>query len=247
VTPNAADSARVAELRAAIDAAADPTAAQQMARYFQVRPGGNGEGDTFVGVQLSRLRRLVRPYVRDPVSAHDLGPLLLSPGHEHRLAGVVLLAEYAERALRKSDERVRRAAYQIWDKHSEGINNWDLVDAGAGPVVGGYLLDRPRADLYRLVEAPSVWERRTALVATHRFIRAGQSADTYALAQLVLTDRHPLIHKAAGWMLREAGKRVDGAELRAFLDQHAEAMPRTMLRYAIERLLPDERRHYMGR
>jgi 3-methyladenine DNA glycosylase AlkD len=247
VTPNAADSARVAELLVAINAAADPNTAQQLARYFQVRPGGYGEGDIFVGVQLSRLRRLVRPYVRDPVSPYELGPLLDSPAHEHRLAGVVLLAEYAERALRKSDEGVRQAAYQVWGKHSEGINNWDLVDAGAGPVVGGFLLDRRRDALYTLVESPSVWERRTALVATHRFIRAGQSADTYALAQLVLTDRHPLIHKAAGWMLREAGKRVDEAELRAFLDQHAEAMPRTMLRYTIERLAPDERRHYMGR
>jgi 3-methyladenine DNA glycosylase AlkD len=247
VTPNAGDSARVAELRAAIDAAADPAAAQQMARYFQVRPGGYGEGDTFIGVQLSKLRCLVRPYVRGPVSPYELGPLLDSPAHEHRLAGVVLLAEYAERALRKSDEGVRQAAYQVWGQHSEGINNWDLVDAGAGPVVGGFLLDRRRDALYRLVESHSVWERRTALVATHRFIRAGQSADTYALAQLVLLDRHPLIHKAGGWMLREAGKRVDEAELRAFLDQHAEAMPRTMLRYAIERLAPDERRHYMGR
>jgi 3-methyladenine DNA glycosylase AlkD len=247
VTPIAADSARVAELLAAIDAVADPSAAQQMARYFQVRPGGYGEGDVFVGVQLSRLRRLVRPYVREPVSAYELGPLLDSPVHEHRLAGVVLLAEYAERALRRSDEGVRRAAYQVWGKHSGRINNWDLVDAGAGPVVGGFLLDRPRNDLYRLVESPSVWERRTALVATHRFIRAGQTADTYALARLVLSDTHPLIHKAAGWMLREAGKRVDEAELRGFLDQHADAMPRTMLRYAIERLTPAERLHYMRR
>jgi 3-methyladenine DNA glycosylase AlkD len=126
------------------------------------------------------------------------------------------------------------------------VNNWDLVDAGAPEIVGGYLLERERARLDRLADSAWLWDRRIAIVATHTFIRAGQSADTYRLALRLLADRHDLIHKAVGWMLREAGKRVDRAELLAFLDDHAAAMPPTMLRYAVEHLDPILRAHYRG-
>ena len=236
---------RVADLLARIDAEADPATAEELARYFQVRAGGYGEGDRFAGVRLSRIRQLARPLVRDPVEPVRLAAGLRSPVHEHRLAALVLLAAYADRARRRGDRRLQAAAYEVYVDHLDRIDNWDLVDCSAPEVVGGYLLDRDRAPLYGWIRSASVWERRIALVATHRLIRAGQTADTYALAAEVLGDRHDLIHKAAGWMLREAGKRVDERELRAFLDRHAPAMPRTMLRYAIERLPPDVRRAYL--
>jgi 3-methyladenine DNA glycosylase AlkD len=159
----------------------------------------------------------------------------------------VLLAEYADRARRRADTSRQEQAYEAYVRDLDRVDNWDLVDCSAPEVVGGYLLDRDRAPLYGWIRSPSVWERRIALVATHRLIREGETADTYALATEVLDDRHDLIHKAAGWMLREAGKRVDEAELRAYLDRNAARMPRTMLRYAIERLPGDVRRGYLAK
>jgi hypothetical protein len=241
------DRSRVAELLRRIDAEADPVAAEQLARYFQVRPGGYGEGDRFVGVRPSRIRRLARPYTREPVEPAALSVGLRSPVHEHRLSCLVLLAEYAGRARKAGDGARLDAAYDVFVRDIDRVDNWDLVDCSAPEVVGGYLLDRDRAPLYDWIRSDSVWRRRIALVATHRFIFEGETADTYALATEVLDDRHDLIHKAAGWMLREAGKRVDEAELRAYLDAHVARMPRTMLRYAIERFPGEERRGYLTR
>jgi 3-methyladenine DNA glycosylase AlkD len=185
--------------------------------------------------------------VRDPVAPAALSVGLRSAVHEHRLGCLVLLAEYATRARKAADVARLTAAYEAFVRDIDRVDNWDLVDCSAPEVVGGYLLDRDRAPLYGWIRADSVWRRRIALVATHRFIFAGQSADTYALATEVLGDPHDLIHKAAGWMLREAGKRVDDDELRAYLDGHATRMPRTMLRYAIERLPREVRRGYLAR
>jgi 3-methyladenine DNA glycosylase AlkD len=238
---------RVAELLRVVDAEADPVAAEQLARYFQVRPGGYGDGDRFVGVRVSRIRHLVRPYVRDPVAPAALSLGLRSPVHEHRLSCLVLLAEYAVRARKAADVDRLTAAYDTFVRDIEGVDNWDLVDCSAPEVVGGYLIDRDRAPLYEWIRSDSVWRRRIALVSTHLLIYGGQTADTYALATDVLDDRHDLIHKAAGWMLREAGKRVDATELRSYLDAHVARMPRTMLRYAIERFPPEERRDYLAR
>ena len=239
-------SSRLTDLVAAVDSAADPLTAQQLVRYFQVRPGGYGEGDTFIGVKLSELRRLTKPYVGEPLLRPELAALLTSHVHEHRLAAVVLLDQYARRAERSGDRDRLREVYELFMSHLDSVDNWDLVDAGAAGIVGGYLLERPRDALYELVEHDCVWRRRVAIVATHRFLRAGQSADTYALTARVVSDPQDLIHKAAGWMLREAGKLVDEAELRRFLDQHAADMPRTMLRYAIERMPPKVRGRYLA-
>jgi 3-methyladenine DNA glycosylase AlkD len=240
------DRDRVVDLLARIDAEADPTAAAQLERYFQVRLGGYGEGDRFVGVKLSRLRQLVRPELRDPIAPDALAIGLRSPIHEHRLASLVVLAEYADRARRDRDDGRLTAVYDAYVHDIDRVDNWDLVDCSAPAVVGGYLLDRDRAPLHEWVRSESVWRRRIAVVATHRLLLAGQSADMYALTTAVLGDRHDLIHKAAGWMLREAGKRVDETELRSYLDRHAAEMPRTMLRYAIERLPDEVRRAYLA-
>jgi len=168
--------------------------------------------------------------------------------HEHRLTVLVLLADRAARAVRprSADPAELAAIHQLYLRNTAYVNNWDLVDGSAPDIVGGYLLDQPRGELRTLVASSNLWERRIALVATYRLIVAGQTADTYALAALVLDDPHDLIHKASGWMLREAGKRVDTGELLAFLDQYAARMPRTMLRYAIERLPDDVRRKYLA-
>lgn len=227
-----------------IAAEADPEHAVALARFFQVHPGGYGEGDVFVGVRLSRIRQLVCPYLRTRLVVADWLPLLHSEIHEHRLASLVVMSDRARRG--DPDERAEIADQYL--ANTEWINNWDLVDASAAPVVGGRLLDPDgdRALLDRLARSDRLWERRIAMVATHELIRAGQTGDTYRIAEALLADEHDLIHKAAGWMLREAGKRVDQRELLAFLDHHAARMPRTMLRYAIERLDPDTRRHYLG-
>jgi 3-methyladenine DNA glycosylase AlkD len=130
--------------------------------------------------------------------------------------------------------------------NTASINNWDLVDVSSPSLVGGYLMDRDRDVLYRLAGSTVLWERRIAMVSTQTFIRAGQTGDVYRLAELLLADPHDLMHKAVGWMLREAGKRVDATELRRFLDLHAPRMPRTALRYAVEHFDGEERRHYLG-
>lgn len=230
------------DLVRAIDAAADPGDAAVLSRYFKTGPGEYGAGDVFAGVKLSRLRDLVKPYRRQPFRAEDWLPLLTSPVHEHRLAAVVHMAERAKRG--QDDERAD--VYRTYLAHTRYVNNWDLVDAGAPAIVGGYLLDRDRIPLDRLAGSDLLWERRIAIVSTQAFIRAGQAADTYRLAERLLADPHDLIQKATGWMLREAGQRVDRAGLLAFLDEHAATMPRTMLSYATEHLDAGVRAHYRG-
>ncbi|GAA0613031.1 DNA alkylation repair protein [Kribbella sandramycini] len=222
-----------------IDAAGDPAVAVALTKYFKVEPGSYGYGDRFVGVKLSTIRGLLKPYLRAAIPLAELERALASPIHEHRLAILCLLAGRASR-----NPAERPEIYALYLRSTPSINNWDLVDCSAAEIVGGHLLDKPRDILTTLVRSESLWERRIALVATHWFIRRGQSADIYALAAEVLDDPEDLIHKAAGWMLREAGKRVSEPELTAFLDRYAAAMPRTMLRYSIERLTPEQRKHY---
>ena len=225
----------------ALEQTADPEVAAVLSRYFKTGPGGYGEGDVFVGIKLSDLRRLVKPYVHQPFRTADWLPLLVDPRHEFRLAALVMMSQRADRGA----EAERAEIYRTYLAHTAYVNNWDLVDVSAAAVVGGYLIDRDRSPLYGLARSILVWDRRIAIISTHRFLRAGESADTYALAEVLLDDRHDLMHKAVGWSLREAGKRVDADELRAFLDQHARRMPRTALRYAIEHFDPEERRHYL--
>ncbi|WP_112248157.1 DNA alkylation repair protein [Kribbella monticola] len=238
----------VDELLSAIDDAADPAVAEVLARYFQLQPGGYGFGDRMIGVKLSTLRGILKPYVRAGLPLPDLERALASPIHEHRLAVLALLADRASLALKPRTANPAELAeiYDLYLRNTAHINNWDLVDCSAPQIVGGQLLDKPRDPLYMLVASSNIWERRIALIATQHLIGVGQTADTYRLAALVLTDSEDLIHKASGWMLREAGKRVSADDLLAFLDQYAATMPRTMLRYAIERLPPEVRQHYLS-
>ena len=237
----------VAELVASIDAAGNPDDAAVLARYFKTGPGEYGEGDVFIGVKLSRLRELIKPYIRAGLPLDELEKTLAGPVHEHRLAVLALLADRAVLAgkPRYADPHERATIYELYLRNTAYVDNWDLVDCSAAEIVGGYLFDRPRTPLRKLIASSNIWERRIALVATHWFIRRGQSGDIYDLAKLVLDDEHDLIHKASGWMLREAGKRVDEEELLDFLDEYVTRMPRTMLRSAIERLPADVRAGYL--
>ena len=209
-----------------------------MQRFFKTGAGEYGEGDRFLGLALPQLRALAREYRGTAVG--ELDRLLNSPWHEMRLLAVIMLAE----AYRKADAATRARIYRLYLRRTDRINSWDLVDVTAPRVVGQHLTTRPRGVLPRLARSKNVWERRIAIISTQTFIRLGQFDDTIAIARLLLNDEHDLIHKAVGWMLREIGNR-DEAVLRCFLDRHAPEMPRTALRYAIEKLKPQIRRHYL--
>ena len=160
--------------------------------------------------------------------------MLRSPIHEHRLITLIVMSERAKKLVKRGDDDELRLIYDTYLGNTSYVNNWDLVDISCGPIVGGYLLDRDRSPLYELARSDLLWDRRIAMVGSQRFLRRGETSDLYRLAEILLPDRHDLIHKAVGWSLREAGKRVDADELRRFLDQYASTMPRTALRYAIE-------------
>jgi len=235
------------DLVQAMAAVADPDTADVLARYFQVRPGGYGEGDTFLGIKLSTLRGLTAPYAAEPFVADPWLPLLRSRIHEHRLAALVVMAERARRStLRRGDRVELQHIYETYLDNTGYVNNWDLVDVSAKPIVGGHLQDRDRAPLYLLARSPLVWDRRIAMVGSQWLLRAGETDDVFALAALLLNDGHDLMHKAVGWSLREAGKR-DPAALRRFLNTHVGRMPRTALRYAIEHFPEPERQAYLRR
>lgn len=230
--------AGAAAARAALRARADPEVARGAMRYFKTGPGEYGEGDTFIGVRTPAMRRLAREYRTLPLD--DLAELLRSPVHEERgLALMILVWQFA-----RGDAAVRERIHRLYLDHTRHINNWDLVDLSAPGIVGEYMVDRDSSPLLELARSELVWERRIAMLATLAFIRRGRYDETLRVAELLLGDRHDLIHKAAGWMLREVGKR-DRAVEEAFLRAHCRHMPRTMLRYAIERFPPELRSRYL--
>jgi 3-methyladenine DNA glycosylase AlkD len=217
---------------------ADPAVALGSARFFKTGPGEYGEGDIFIGIKSPTLKTVAKEFKALPLA--EVECLLHSDIHEDRtLALVILVGQFS-----KADDATRKRIYDIYLANTCHINNWDLVDISAPQIVGGYLEDRSRKPLGRLAKSASIWERRIAVVATHWFIRHGDLADTLRIAEQLLTDKEDLIHKAVGWMLREVGKR-NMAVLEAFLGEHCRVMPRTMLRYAIERLPDEKRRAYL--
>ncbi len=221
--------------------AADPEKAAFSPRFFKTGPGEYAEGDVFLGVSVPEQRRIARRHGELPLE--QLGGLLRSEVHEHRLTGFLILVARFERA----DEAGRGQLFAFCQEHLAGLNNWDLVDTVAPRLLGAYLLEHPELTpwLYALARSPVLWERRIAIMSTQAFIRAGAFQDTLKLAELLLHDEHDLIHKAVGWMLREVGARDLASEER-FLDRHAREMPRTMLRYAIEKFSKAKREHYLG-
>ena len=204
-------------------------------RFFKTGPGEYAEGDRFLGIRVPVLRSIARRYRHLALS--ELETLLHSPIHEHRLVALILLSEQ----FRRGDKGMRRQIYHLYLANTRYINNWDLIDISAAHILGAYLHGRDPAPLFKLAASAHWWDRRIAVIATLHAIRGGEFATILALAECLLHDPHALIHKAVGWMLREVGKR-DPASAEAFLQHHCGHMPRTMLRYAIEKL-PENRRN----
>ena len=235
-----AEQGTLSSVRRDIRKLARPERAEINKWFFKTGPGEYGAGDRFLGVTLPQLRALAREY-RDMPLTHAVR-LLQSPWHEERLlALLIMVAQYA-----RGDARAREAIHQAYLRNTKSINNWDLVDSSAGQIVGAHLETRNRRLLRRLARSKSLWERRIAMIATYSYIRKGDFTDAFAIAALLRRDEHDLIHKAVGWMLREIGKRDRAAEER-FLRKYSRTMPRTMLRYAIEKFPQPLRRKYMAR
>ena len=225
-------------IQATLRQLADPNDAAHAQRYFKTGPGQYGEGDQFLGIRVPVLRRLVPGF--EDVDLPVLVELLHSCWHEERmLALLLMIAQFA-----RGNDRKQAAVYAHYLANTRYINNWDLVDCSAHHIVGAFLHHRDRTVLRELAVSAALWERRIAIIATLHFTRQHDFADCHAVARLLLHDPHDLIHKAVGWMLREVGKR-EQAVAEAFLREHCRLMPRTMLRYAVERLPPETRRAFL--
>ncbi len=208
--------------------------------FFKTGKGQYGEGDIFLGISVPNTRSVAKKYKN--ASYEIIEKLLLSKYHEERLLGVLLLVQKTM----KSNEREFRQVYTFYLTNRKGINNWDLVDLSAHKIVGKYMYEynKPRNVLYKYAESKKLWEKRIAIISTFYFLSKNDFKDTLAISEILLHDEHDLIHKAVGWMLREVGKR-DVKILEEFLKKHYKTMPRTMLRYAIEKFPEEKRQKYL--
>jgi 3-methyladenine DNA glycosylase AlkD len=217
----------------------DPEKAKFYPRFFKAGKGEYAEGDQFLGVIVPQQRKIARRFRLLPTT--EIQKLLDSPFHECRLTGILILVDHFQSA---ELESARKKIYDCYLKNADRVNNWDLVDSSAHKIVGAYLLDKEHQPLFKLARARHLWKNRIAIIATLEFIKHDQFDTTLELSQILLNHPHDLIHKAVGWMLREVGKRNE-TPLLLFLQEHAPQMPRTMLRYAIEKLSPAERKRFM--
>jgi 3-methyladenine DNA glycosylase AlkD len=207
--------------------------------FFKTGVGQYGEGDIFLGIRVPAIRKLAKEYKNLPFK--EILSLLKSPYHEVRLFALISFVN----TFAQGDEIIQKKIYDLYVANTHYINNWDLVDLSAPNIVGASLMERSRKPLYQLAKSKTLWERRIAMLATFYFIKNNQFDDSLKIAAILLQDKEDLIHKAVGWMLREVGKRdIDCAE--SFLQKHCRTMPRTMLRYAIERFTPAKRSKYMN-
>jgi len=220
---------------------ARPEGAKALARYFKTGPGEYGEGDAFLGLKTEETRSVALKYLDLPLT--EIKKLLTSKIHEERGVALMILG----RQFTKGDLRAKTRIHKFYLQNLAGINNWDLVDTSAPTIVGEYLnlAKSPHNLLYRLARSKNLWERRIAIMATYPFIKKGSFVDTFKLAETLLGDKEDLLHKAVGWMLREVGK-IDLAAEEKFLRRYANKMPRTMLRYAIEKFPEEKRRRYLN-
>jgi len=236
---------------------ANPKKAKDLMWFFKTGKGEYGEGDVFLGLVSQQIKDVAKKY--GDLGFADLQKLLNSKIHEERVCALrILVSQYQllchsgpragiqkePHGSRVKPGMTKETIFSFYLKNAKKINNWDLVDLSAPKIVGAHLLNKNRKILYKLVKSKNLWERRIAVLATFWFIREKDFKDAIRLAEILLTDKHDLIHKAVGWMLREIGKR-DEKVLRQFLNQHVKKMPRTMLRYAIEKLSQKDRRHYL--
>ena len=218
----------------------DPERAKNSQWFFKTGKGQYGEGDVFLGITVPQQRKVAKKYMH--LSLSDLQELLSSKIHEHRFTAlVILISKY-----QKAEEPSKKEIFDFYLQNSENINNWDLVDLSAPKIVGKYLLDKERSILYKLAKSDSLWERRISILSTFTFIDNNDFEDALNISEILLNDEHDLIHKAVGWALREIGKRDQNLEER-FLVKHYLHMPRTMLRYAIEKFDEKKRKKYLNK
>ena len=217
---------------------ADPSRAKHESRYFKTGKGEYGEGDIFLGIKTDFKRKLAKKYFE--LSLKDIKYLMTSKFHDYRfIALIILINKY-----KQADKELKKKIFNFYLDHTKYINNWDLVDVSANYIIGEYLLDKNRKILYKLAKSKSLWEKRISAIATFRFIKENDFKDSLKIAEILLNDEHDLIHKAVGWMLREIGKKNQTVEER-FLKKYYQKMPRTMLRYAIERFEENKRQKYL--
>jgi 3-methyladenine DNA glycosylase AlkD len=207
-------------------------------RFFKTGPGEYGEGDIFLGIKVPVLRKLAKEYFDLPLT--EVKPILRSKYHEIRLLSLFILVDQFS----KGDQKKKKRIYELYLKNTGFINNWDLVDSSAHHIVGPYLIDKSKALLAELAQSDLLWERRIAIMSTFHYIKNDKFSDTLRIAEMLLSDKEDLIHKAVGWMLREIGKRRLPSE-ETFLKKHYHNMPRTMLRYAIEKFPEPKRQRYL--
>ena len=212
--------------------------AKVLQRFFKTGPGEYGEGDVFVGVKVPELRKLAKEYQK--ITVKEVKQLLKSAIHEERLLALFILV----RKYSKGNEAEKKRIYELYLKNTQFINSWDLVDISAHHIIGAFLVDKSKEPLYSLAKSMNLWERRISIISTFYFIKHDKYAETIKISEILLTDEQDLIHKAVGWMLREVGKRHMPTEEK-FLRKHYKRMPRTMLRYAIEKFPEDKRQRYL--
>ena len=229
---------QVADIKYEMRKLANKKIAEHSQRFFKTGKGQYGEGDIYLGIRVPVLRKIAKKFRR--ISLAELSKLLESKFHEERLLSILMLVNL----FKSGDEDDQELIYELYLDKTKFINNWDIVDISAGNIVGAFLFEKDKAPLYRLVFSENLWERRIAIVATFYFIRNDEFDDTLKIAEILFTDKEDLIHKAVGWMLREVGKRVIEIE-EEFLEEHYLKMPRTMLRYAIERFPETRRKMYL--
>ncbi len=244
--------------------AANPEKAKILQRFFKTGKGEYGEGDIFLGIVVPEQRKIAKKH--PDLTLEEIQKLLSSKIHEHRLTSLFILINKYKKA---EDDKEKKKIFDFYLKNTKNINNWDLIDLSAPNIIGNYLLDKDkwdsrstenkrgagnkggigntnkRAILHKLARSKSLWEKRIAILATFEFIKNGEYEDTLKISEILLNDKHDLIHKGVGWMLREVGKRVSPEKEEEFLKKHYKGMPRTMLRYAIERFPEDKRRYYL--
>lgn len=221
-----------------LKSAANPALAKNLSGFFKTGKGQYSEGDMFLGIYVPNQKLIAKKYL--DLTFADLSVLLKSKTHEHRVGALFILKTIYIKADIKTKEKI----YKFYLNNLKGINNWDLVDLSAPNIIGEWLLEKPKDILYEFAHSTNLWKKRIAIISTLTFIRDRQFEDTLKISEILLSDSHDLIHKAVGWMLRELGKR-DEKVLRKFLDKHCKKMPRTMLRYSIEKFNKQDYKHYL--
>jgi len=229
---------RIVTIQKELRRSANKKIATHSQRFFKTGKGEYGEGDIFLGIRVPVLRKMARKH--RGIAIDEVSQLLTSQFHEERLLALFMLVDIFKRG----SEKDRKMIYTLYLDNTKFINNWDLVDSSAGYIVGAYLLKLDKKPLYNLAQSSSLWERRISIISTGHFITYNKFTDTLKIAQMLLHDEEDLIHKAVGWMLREIGKRDSETEER-FLKKHYKSMPRTMLRYAIEKFPEEKRKSYL--